>query len=165
LRSRFFSAALKAGLLGGFAASLLLVARQSFEDNRFLQVALIPPAMIIVWLVTGIGAAMLCEGDIKSSQDSASVGLVAGIIAGAFGGITAMIIAAFGVSFQDSGQGVLAQVSDTNLQVLAELGFNQELIILAGSILTALFACGLGGIVVAGLFARLGGWLYPKFNR
>ena len=162
-RGGTFGAAFKAGILGGFAISLLLVVRQ-LAPIPLLQVILIPPALIIIWVVTGIGAAMFCDNQIHAGKDGARVGMVAGIISGTLGGITAMILAAFGLFLQDYGQGALVQVPDTNLLALTELGFNEELVVLSGSILTALFACGLVGIVVAALLGRFGGWLYTKFN-
>jgi hypothetical protein len=158
-----FSAAFKAGILGGFAISLLLVVRQ-LAPIPLLQVILIPPALVIIWVLTGIGAAMFCDDRIQSAKDGARVGTVAGIIAGTLGGITAMILAAFSLFLQDYGQGTLAQIPDTNLLALTELGFNEELVVLSGSILTALFACGLGGIVITALLGRFGGWLYTKFS-
>jgi len=149
--------------MGGFAIGLLLTVYQIAPD--FLQTVLIPPALFIVWVVTGIGAAMLCDDKIRDSKDGASVGMVAGIIAGIIGGIVAMIIAAFGLSFQDYGQGFLEQLTDTQRQPLLEAGFTEQLITISGSILTALLTCGMGGMVAAGIFGRLGGWLYPKFSR
>jgi hypothetical protein len=158
-----FSASFKAGLVGGFAVSLLLVVNQ--VSPGLLQRVLIPPALVIVWVVTGIGAAMLCDDKILSSRDGGRVGLVAGIIAGIFGGITAMVIAAFGGSFISSGEGILSQLSDTQMASLTTIGFTEQLIVLSGSILAALFTCGFAGMVVAAFLGWVGGWLYPKFSR
>lgn len=159
-----FGASLKAGLMGGFAISLLLTVYQIAPD--FLQTVLIPPALVIVWLVTGIGAAMLCHDKIRNSHDGASVGMVAGIITGLMGGITGMIIAALGLSFQFYGESLFNEaLTDTQIASLIEAGFTNQLIILFGSIMTALFTCGFGGIFIAAILGRIGGWLYPKFSR
>jgi hypothetical protein len=158
-----FGASFKSGLLGGFAISLLLVVNQ--VSPGLLQTVLIPPALLIVWVVTGIGAAMLCDDKVKTSRDGGRVGLVAGIIAGIFGGITAMIIAAFGGSFLSYGEGILSQLSDTQMASLTAMGFNDPLIALSGSILSALFTCGFGGMFISALLGSVGGWLYPKFSR
>jgi len=159
-----FGASFKAGVVGGFAISLLLVVRELVLSHPLIHIGLIFPAIGLVWLVTGIGAAMLCDDRIETGKEGARVGLVAGIVAGVLGGITAMIIAALGRFLQDYGQGTLSQLSDTNLQTLYQWGFTDELISLSGSIITAMFACGLGGMVIAGLLGRLGGWLYTKFS-
>lgn len=154
------STAFKAGFWGGLGISaLLLVYQISFP----LKTALIPPAMIIVWIVTGIGAAMLMGSDVETSQDGRKVGVIAGIVSGTIAGITAMIIAAFGSTF---GQlGILEQFSEAQLKTLTESGFTDQLIIVAGQIIAALFACGIGGIIVSGLLGGFGGWLYPKLNK
>ena len=156
-------ASVKAGLVGGFAISLLLTIYQIAPS--FLQTVLIPPAMLIVWVVTGIGAAMLCDHQLRTEKDGARIGMVAGIVAGAIGGIAAMIIAALGFSFQFYGQGVLGELSDTQVASLAAAGFTSRMIVVSGSILMALFTCGVGGIVVSAVLGRLGGWLYLKFSR
>lgn len=159
-----FGASLKAGIMGGFAISLLLTVYQIAPD--FLQTVLIPPALVIVWLVTGIGAAMLCHDKIRNSGDGASVGMVAGIITGFLGGITAMVMAALGLSFQYYGESVFTEaLTDTQIDTLINAGFTNQLIILTGSIVTAFFTCGFGGMLIAALLGRLGGWLYPKFSR
>ena len=159
-----FGSSLKAGLMGGFAISLLLTVYQIAPD--FLQAVLIPPALIIVWIVTGIGAAMLSHNKIRNSQDGASVGMVAGIITGLIGGITGMIIAALGLSFQFYGESVYDEfLTDTQISSLIDAGFTDQLIIISGSIMAAMFTCGLGGMFIAALLGRVGGWLYPKFSR
>ena len=160
---RTFGASFKSGIMGGFAIGLLLLVYQI--SPNFLQTVLIPPALLIVWVVTGIGAAMLCDDQIKTSRDGGRVGLVAGLVAGIVGGVVGMIIAAFGLTFQNYGQGFLENITDSNMALLSEAGFTTDLVALMGSILTAMFSCGLGGMVVAGLLGWFGGWLYPKFSK
>lgn len=160
---RTFGDSFKAGLMGGFAIGLLLLVYQI--SPNFLQTVLIPPALFIVWVVTGIGAAMLCDDKIETGRDGGRVGLVAGLVAGVIGGMAGMIIASFGLAFQNYGQGFLENMTDSNMAILLEAGFTEELVALAGSILTAMFSCGLGGMIIAGLLGWIGGWLYPKFSK
>lgn len=156
--NQIFSAALRAGFWGGLAISaLLLVYQISFP----LKMALIPPALITVWIVTGIGAAMLM--DAKTSRDSSKVGAIAGIVSGTVGGITAMIIAAFGKTF--AGLGIMEQFTAAQVNALANSGLTERVIVLAGQVIAALLTCGIGGIVVSALLGWLGGWLYPRLNR
>jgi hypothetical protein len=159
-----FGAAFRAGFWGGVGISALLVVYQ-ISSIPLLRSILIPPAMIIVWIVTGIGAAMLSGDLVRTSHEGSRVGVIAGLISGAISGITAMIIAAFGVTFVQYGEGILVQFSDTQLAALTESGLTEQLIILSGSIISALFACGVGGMFVAALLGGFGGWLYPKFSK
>jgi len=157
-------AALKAGLAGGAAVSLLLLVYQ-VVSFPFLQRGLIPPAILIVWIVTGIGAAMLAGEQVQSDRDGGKVGVLAGLVSGVVGGIASMVIAAFGATFTRYGEGILIQLSDTQIASLNNAGFTEQLIVLSGSVITALFVCGVGGMVVSALLGGFGGWLYPKFNR
>ncbi len=151
--------AFKAGLIGGTGISLLWLIFQITAPP--LKTFLIPPAAIIVWLVTGIGAAMLTENSAASSR----AGLIAGLVSGTVSGIAAMIIAAFGSSFVRTGEGFSAQFSGAQLSTMAEKGLTEALVMLFGGIMAALFACGIGGMVAAGLLGWLGGWLYPRLNK
>lgn len=158
--NQIFRAALRAGFWGGLAISaLLLVYQISFP----LKMALIPPALITVWVVTGIGAAMLMDANVKTSQDGSRVGAIAGIVSGTIGGITAMIIAAFGKTF--AGLGIMEQFTAAQVNALANSGLTERIIVLSGQIIAALLTCGIGGIVVSALLGWLGGWLYPRLNR
>ncbi|MFQ5578868.1 MAG: hypothetical protein ACE5G8_17965 [Anaerolineae bacterium] len=160
---RVLGAALKAGFLGGLAVSLLLVVYQF--SLPLLQVFLIPPALLIVWIVTGIGAAMSADEVVITSRDGGRVGVIAGLISGSMGGIASMLIAGFGATFIEAGERILGQFSDTQLNSLLESGFDEQLVALSGSIVSALFVCGIGGMVAAALLGGVGGWLYPRFNR
>lgn len=157
-------AALKAGLAGGAGVSLLLLVYQ-VVSFPFLQRGLIPPAILIVWIVTGIGAAMLAGEQVQTSRDGGKVGVLAGLVAGVVGGIASMVVAAFGATFTRYGEGILIQLSDTQLAALNNAGFTERLIVLSGSVIMAMFVCGVGGMVVSALLGGFGGWLYPKFNR
>ncbi len=158
-----FNAALRAGVIGGGAVSLLLLV--NLIAFPLLRNILMPPAFVIVWIVTGIGAAMLAGNLVKTSQDGRRVGVLAGLISGVVGGLTSIILAAFGVSFTQIGAGVLTEFSQAQLAAMAESGITEQLLALAGSIVAALFVCGIGGMVVSALLGGLGGWLYPKFNK
>lgn len=161
--AHIFRAAFKAGVGGGLAISALLVVYQiSFA---FLQIFLIPPALFIVWVVTGIAGTMLAGNMVKTNRDGAKVGVITGLIAGIVTGITSMVIAAFGTTFVRYGQGFLAQFSDTQLISFAASGVTEQLIIISGSVLSAMFVCGVGGMFVSALLGGFGGWLYPTFNK
>ena len=157
-----FGTAFKAGLMGGIVISLLLILYQI--SSPFLQIVFIPMAMIIVWIVTGIGAAMMAGDRVITSGQGGKAGVIAGLISGIVGGITSMTIAALGVTFSGYGEGVLAQFSDTQLTALTEAGFTGQMIVTAGSVLSAMIVCGVGGMGLSALLGGLGGWLYPKFG-
>ena len=162
-KPRILGDAFKAGLIGGLAISVLLWVYQI--SIELLRIALVPAALIIVWIVTGIGAAMLAGNKIKTSQEGGIVGVIAGLVSGVVQGINSMIIAAFGLTFTERGQGVLAQFSDSQLTGLLESGITSNLIVLSGSIIAAMFVCGVGGMFVSALLGGFGGWLYPKFGK
>ena len=142
--------------------SLLLMLYQI--SSPFLQIVFIPMAMIIVWVVTGIGAAMMAGDRIITGGQGWKIGLLAGLISGIVGGITSMAIAALGLTFSRYGEGVLTQFSDTQLTSLVQAGFTEQLIITAGSVLSAMVVCGVGGMILSALLGGIGGWLYPKFG-
>ncbi len=157
------NAAMKAGIGGGIAISLLVLVNQIAFP--LLRTFLIPPAFITVWIVTGIAAAMFAEQRVVTARDGFQVGLLAGIVSGTVSGLVAMVLAAFGVTFQQVGQGILTQFSDAQLASMVESGLTEQLLSAGSMVLAALFVCGIGGIVVAALFGGVGGWLYPKFNK
>ena len=148
--------------MGGIVISLLLMLYQI--SSPFLQIVFIPMAMIIVWIVTGIGAAMMAADRVITGGQGWRIGLLAGLISGIVGGITSMIIAALGLTFSSYGEGVLTQFSDTQLASLIASGFTEQLIITAGSVLSAMVVCGAGGMALSALLGGVGGWLYPKFG-
>ncbi len=157
-----FGTAFKAGIMGGIVISLLLILYQI--SLPFLQIVFIPMAMIIVWIVTGIGAAMMAADRVITGGQGWKIGMLAGLISGIVGGITSMTIAALGVTFTRYGEGVLTQFSDTQLTSLVEAGFTEQMIITSGSVLSAMVVCGAGGMALSALLGGLGGWLYPKFG-
>ncbi|HFB52144.1 MAG TPA: hypothetical protein ENJ48_00495 [Anaerolineae bacterium] len=157
------NAAIKAGVGGGIAASLLLLVNQIAFS--WLRTVLIPPAFITVWIVTGIAAAMFAGALVKTPRDGFHAGVLAGIVAGTVSGLVSMLMAAFGVTFKQVGAGVLTQFSDAQLASMAQSGITEQLLSAISMVIAALFVCGAGGIVVAALLGGVGGWLYPKFNK
>ncbi len=157
-----FGAAFKAGIMGGLVISLLLILYQL--SLPFLQIVFIPMAMIIVWVVTGIGAAMMAGDRVITGRQGWKTGMLAGLVSGIVGGITSMVIAALGLTFTGYGEGVLTQFSDTQLTSLVNAGFTEQMIITSGSVLSAMVVCGVGGMVLSALLGGVGGWLYPKFG-
>ena len=157
------NAAIKAGIGGGIAASLLLLVNQIAFP--LLRTVLIPPAFVTVWIVTGIAAAMFAGTRVKTPRDGFHVGLLAGIVAGTVSGLVAMLMAAFGVTFKQVGAGILTQFSAAQLESMAQSGITEQLLSAISMVIAALFVCGAGGILVAALLGGVGGWLYPKFNK
>lgn len=157
------NAAMKAGIGGGVAASLLVLVNQIAFP--LLRQFLIPPAFVTVWIVTGIAAAMFAGSHVFTPKTGFQVGLLAGVVSGTVSGLISMVLAAFGVTFQQVGTGVLTQFSDAQLTSMADSGISQQLLSTGSMVLAALFVCGIGGIIVAALLGGVGGWLYPKFNK
>jgi hypothetical protein len=157
-----FGSGLKAGLAGGTGISLLLLVYQ--VDFNLLRWVLVPLGLLIVWIVTGILAAMLAGDSVQSGRQGARIGAMSGLISGVIAGIVAMIVAALGGTFIDFGEGMLTQFSQTQLNDLAALGVSIGTIKAAGAAIGALFACGVGGMVISGLLGALGGLIYPKVS-
>lgn len=155
-----FAAGVKAGFAGGVAVSLLLLIYQI--DFNLLRWVLVPLGLVVVWIVTGIMAAMFAGDAVRTSRQGARLGVVAGLVSGVIAGIASMVIAATGATFVSFGEGVLSQFSQSQLDGLASLGVSVETIRAAGATIGALFACGMGGMVVSGLLGALGGLIYPR---
>ncbi|OQY47347.1 MAG: hypothetical protein B6242_05225 [Anaerolineaceae bacterium 4572_78] len=152
-----------AGFVGGVAVSILVVFYQiAFPLLRFF---LIPSALIIIWIVTGIGAAMVSGEHVRTSQEGGRVGILAGIVSGTLSGIVSLIIAALGITFVGIGEGFQQQFSETQLEFFVQMGISSELLILIGSVLTSLFVCGFGSMFISIMLSGFGGWLYPKIGR
>jgi len=105
-------------------------------------------------------AGLLAEDGIQTRPQAVSSGALAGFVAGIGGGIAGMLVAAFGALFPDLGEGVLAQFSPAQVEALSQMGIAADAIRLAGSVVSAMFVCGLGGIVVAVALGSLGGRIY-----
>ncbi len=156
-------AGLKAGLTGSIG--LLVVLLISFVPIPFpLGTCLVILGFVVAWVGTGMLAGVLAEGEIQTRRQAVTNGAVAGFVAGIGGGIAAMVIAAFGILFPDLGEGVLAQFSPGQLEALAQIGFRPDIIRLAGSILSAMMACGVGGTVISIALGALGGRIYFRLR-
>ena len=154
---------LKAGLAGGL--SLLVILLISLIPIPFpLGTCLVVLGFVVVWIGTGMLAGLLAEDEIQTRPQAVRAGAVAGFIAGIGGGIAGMLVAAFGALFPDLGEGVLAQFSSAQLEALAQTGVAPDAIRLAGSILSAMLVCGIGGIVVAVTLGSLGGRIYFRLR-
>lgn len=156
-------AAFKAGIGGGVALAILSVVNQI--SPIVLQRFLIPPAFVTVWIVTGIAAAMFAESRIKTPRDGWHIGILAGIISATVSGFLLMILAAFGLTFRNIGEGILTQFSADQLASLANSGVSDQLLVSGGSVIATFAICGIGGMLIAALLGGVGGWLYPKFNK
>jgi hypothetical protein len=151
------------GLKAGFAGSVGLVVVLLISLIRIpfpLGTCLVTLGFVVVWVGTGMLAGLLTEETIQTRRQATSSGAMAGFVAGIGGGVVAMGIAALGILFPDMGEGVLAQFSPAQIEALAQIGFGPETIRLAGSILSALTACGIGGTTVSVILGSLGGRIY-----
>lgn len=157
------SSGLKAGLAG--SVGLLVILLVSFIRIPFpLGTCLVILGFVVVWVGTGILAGLLAEDEIQNRRQAVTNGATAGIVAGIGGGIAGMVIAAFGALFPDLGEGVLAQFSPGQLETLTQIGVAPETVSLAGSILSALMACGVGGTAVSAVLGALGGRIYFRLR-
>lgn len=152
---------LKAGLLGSIGLLVfLLISLIPFT----LLACLVIPGFLVVWIGTGVLAGVLTGDKLQTRPQAVEVGAMAGFVAGVGGGIAAMVIAAFGALFPDLGEGVLAQFSNAQLEAMAQIGILPDTIQLVGSVLAALMACGIGGILVSVALGALGGRIYFRLR-
>ncbi|GAB4537010.1 MAG: hypothetical protein Kow0063_23170 [Anaerolineae bacterium] len=154
---------LKAGLAGSLG--LLVVLLISLVPIPFpLGTCLVTLGFFVVWIGTGILAGLLAEDEIQTRRQAVLSGAMAGFVAGIGGGIAGMLVAAFGALFPDLGAGVVAQFSPAQLESLARMGITPDAIQLAGSIVSAMLVCGLGGAFIAVALGSLGGRLYFRLR-
>jgi hypothetical protein len=154
---------LKAGLAGGLG--LLVILLISLVPIPFpLGTCLATLGFFVVWIGTGILAGLLAEDEIQTRPQAVRTGAMAGFIAGIGGGIAGMLVAAFGALFPDLGEGVLAQFSPAQVEALTQVGVAADAIRLAGSIMSAMLVCGIGGLVVSVALGSLGGRIYFRLR-
>ena len=156
--------AIRAGLAGSLG--LLVILLISFIRIPFpLGTCLVTMGFVVVWVGTGMLAGLLAEDEIQTRRQAVRIAAMAGFVAGIGGGIAGMVVAAFGALFPDLGEGVLAQFSPAQLQALAQIGVAADAIRLAGSILSAMMVCGIGGVVVSVALGSLGGRIYYRLRQ
>jgi hypothetical protein len=129
-----------------------------------LGTCLVTLGFIVVWIGTGMLAGLLAEDEVQTRREAVVTGAVAGFVAGIVGGIAGMLVAAFGGLFPDLGDGVLAQLSPAQVETLAQMGIVADAVRLAGSIVSAMMFCGIGGTVVAIALGSLGGRFYFRLR-
>ncbi len=163
-RSRAISAAgLKAGLVGGVGLTILRLI--SLIPSSAFTLCLVVPGILVVGLSTGMLAGLLAGDKLETHGHAMRAGAWAGFVAGITGGIAGMVIAAFGaVLLLDMGEGLVAQFSASQLESLAQIGFLPETIRLAGSVVSALLFCGVGGTAVSVILSTLGGRIYSGWR-
>lgn len=163
-QARAISAAgLKAGLAGG--VGLLILRLISLIPSSAFTLCLVVPGIIVVCLSTGMLAGLLAGDKLETHGQAMRAGAWAGFVAGIVGGIAGMVIAAFGaILILDMGEGLMAQFSASQLQSLAEMGILPETIRLAGSVLSALLLCGVGGTATSVILSTLGGRIYSGWR-
>ena len=163
-RARAISAAgLKAGLVGG--VGLMILRLISLIPSNVFTLCLVVPGILVVCLSTGMLAGLLAGDKLETHGHAMRAGAWAGFVAGISGGIAGMVIAAFGaVLLLDMGEGLVAQFSASQLEMLAQMGILPETIRLAGSVLSALLFCGVGGTATSVILSTLGGRIYSGWR-
>ena len=163
-RARAISAAgLKAGLVGG--VGLMVLRLISLIPSSAFTLCLVVPGIIVVGLSTGMLAGLLAGDKLETHRQAMRAGAWAGFVAGISGGIAGMVIAAFGaILLLDMGEGLVAQFSASQLETLAQMGILPETIRLAGSVLSALLFCGVGGTATSVILSTLGGRIYSGWR-
>jgi hypothetical protein len=163
-RARAISAAgLKAGLAGGVGLTILRLI--SLIPSSAFTLCLVVPGILVVGLSTGMLAGLLAGDKLETHRHAMRAGAWAGFVAGITGGVAGMVIAAFGaVLLLDLGDGLVAQFSVSQLEMLAQMGILPETIRLAGSVLSALLFCGVGGTATSVILSTLGGRIYSGWR-
>ena len=163
-RARAISAAgLKAGLVGGLGLAILRLI--SLIPSSAFTLCLVVPGVLVVCLSTGMLAGVLAGDKLETHRHAMRAGAWAGFVAGITGGIAGMVIAAFGaVLLLDTSEGLIAQFSASQLETLAQMGIVPETIRLAGSVLSALLFCGVGGTAASVILSTLGGRIYSGWR-
>jgi hypothetical protein len=154
----------KAGIVGSFG--LLVVLLINFIPIPFpLGTCLVSLGFFVAWIGTGMLAGLLGEDDIKTRRQAVTNGAMAGFVAGIGVSLAAMALAALGALFPEFGAGVVAQFSPAQLNSMARTGLGPDILRAAGSVLAAMFACGVGGTVVSVALGSLGGRLYFRLRQ
>ena len=162
-RRAISSAGLKAGLAGG--VGLMILRLISLIPSSAFTLCLVVPGILVVCLSTGMLAGLLAGDKLETHGQAMRAGAWAGFVAGISGGIAGMVIAAFGaVLLLDLGEGLVAQLTTSQLETLAQWGFLPETIRLAGSVLSALLFCGVGGTATSVILSTLGGRIYSGWR-
>jgi hypothetical protein len=157
--STLFASSLKASLIGGVGVFfLMLLSLIPFQFLAFLVI----PGFLVVWLSTGMLAAIFAGEKVNNTQQGGKVGWMAGFWAGIYGGLMAMALAAAGVFMANFGQGVVTQFNPDWLLWLNSFGITANVIAVMGRVLGALIIFGVIGSLISGLFSSIGGMLYPK---
>ena len=156
--SSLFASSLKASLVGGIGIFLLtLISLIPFQFLAFLVI----PGFLVVWLSTGMLAAIFAGDNVNNSQQGGKVGWMAGFWSGIYGGLIAMILAATGIFMVSFGQGVATQFPPDQLPTFLSI-LTPDTIAIIGRVFGALIIFGIVGSLVSGLFSSIGGMIYPK---
>jgi hypothetical protein len=157
------AAALKAGLVGG--VGLIILRLISLIPSNAFTLCLVVPGIIVVGLSTGMLAGLLAGDKLETHRHAMRAGAWAGFVAGISGGVGGMVIAAFGaILLLDMGEGLVAQFTTSQIEMLAQMGILPETIRLAGSVLSALLFCGVGGTAASVVLSTLGGRIYSGWR-
>ncbi|MDX1520842.1 MAG: hypothetical protein R3264_04390 [Anaerolineae bacterium] len=156
--SSFIASSLKASIVGGIGVLVLsLISLIPFQFLAFLVI----PGFLVVWLSTGMLAAIFAGDNVTNSQQGGKVGWMAGFWSGIYGGLIAMIMAATGMFMINFGQGIANQFPPSELPPLLNT-LTPNTIAIMGRVFGALIVFGVIGSLIAGLFSSFGGMLYPK---
>ena len=156
--SSLIASSLKASLVGGVGMFILiLISLIPFQFLAFLVI----PGFLVVWLSTGMLAAIFAGDNVNNSQQGGKVGWMAGFWSGIYTGLIAMILAATGIFMVNFGQGVATQFPPDQLPAFLTM-LTPEIIASVGRVFGALIIFGVVGSLVSGLFSSIGGMIYPK---
>jgi len=156
--SSLIASSLKASLVGGMGIFLLtLISLIPFQFLAFLVI----PGFLVVWLSTGMLAAIFAGDNVTNSHQGGKVGWMAGFWSGIYGGLIAMILAATGLFMVNFGQGVATQFPPEQLPAFLSV-LTPGTIAIMGRVFGALLIFGVIGSLISGLFSSIGGMIYPK---
>jgi hypothetical protein len=154
---------LKAGLAGSGGLLIILLISLLPIPQPFGS-CLVIMGFSVIWVGTGMLAGILAENVVQTRPQAVRTGATAGFVSGIGGGIAGMIVAAFGALFPDLGAGILAQFSPSQVEALGQVGIAPDAISIAGSVLSAMLACGMGGTAVSIILGSLGGRIYFRLR-
>lgn len=146
---------LKAGLIGGAALVVINL------------VGLVPvlsclslPLALVVYVVVGVLAASWLPPR-REAGPAAGQGALAGLVAGAIGGIAQTLLAPVALALSGGSQALISQLPPESLQVFRDAGLDPQMFFNAGTVAGVTALCCLPvGIVVAAALAALGGLVY-----
>ena len=163
-----FRHGLKAGVIGGIGALLLVIAGVVVELIPQLAVlsCCVTILYLVLWLGVGVLAAFFAAKQAPlTTSDATTAGATAGLVTGIIGGLLEMIASGITALVRSPAE-VLQQIPPEQLRSLEELGIDPQLFASPlFSVGTTFVCCCLFGSVVAAALGAIGGLLYAVFTR